>query len=168
MATRGYQRFVEVGVQRGEFADFLLSNWDGPFYVMVDAWQHLPGYRDISNVSDEGHDKAYQQAADVADRHAPRVLMLVGNSVKMAEEVDDASVDVVYLDADHSKAAVLADLEAWVPKIRPGGVIGGHDYLDGDLPEGNFGVKSAVLEFFGRDPDIVTLEKWPSWFVDLS
>jgi cephalosporin hydroxylase len=74
----------------------------------------------------------------------------------------------VYLDADHSKAGVLADLKLWMPKVRPGGVIAGHDYLDGDLPEGDFGVRSAVLEFFGREPEMVTGEQWPSWLIEVT
>lgn len=165
--TRGYDKVVEVGVQRGEFSSILLSHWHGSRFWMVDVWQHMPGYRDICNVSDKEQEAVYEAAMAVAQMHAPRVKVLIGESVKMAEEFDDASLDAVYLDADHSKAAVLADLEAWVPKIREGGAICGHDYLDGIRPEGDFGVKSAVLEFFGREPDIVTLESWPTWLVDL-
>lgn len=166
--TRGYDKVVEVGVQRGDFSNIVLSKWHGSTYVMVDVWQHMPGYRDICNVSDQQQEAVYEAAMAVAERYAPRVKVLIGESVLMAEEFADGSLDAVYLDADHSKAAVLADLEAWMPKIRRGGAICGHDYLDGVLPEGDFGVKSAVLEFFGREPDIVTLEPWPTWLVDLS
>jgi len=88
-------------------------------------------------------------------------------SAEFARELDDECLDAVYIDADHSHAAVLADLAAWAPKVRRGGVISGHDYLDGVLPEGVFGVRSAVLEFFGREPDFVTQEKWPSWLMEV-
>ena len=36
-------------------------------------------------------------------------------------------VDFVFVDADHSTEGVLRDLTAWAPKVRPGGLIVGHD-----------------------------------------
>ena len=50
----------------------------------------------------------------------------------------------------------------------------GHDYVDGDLPQGEFYVKSAVDEFFGargipvhgtEGPSVV--EMFPSWIVEV-
>lgn len=46
----------------------------------------------------------------------------------------------VFLDADHSEAAVAADIAAWLPKVQPGGWLCGHDY--GTYP----GVAAAVDE----------------------
>lgn len=37
-------------------------------------------------------------------------------------------IDFLYVDADHSRAGVLADLEAWLPHCKPGGLIVGDDY----------------------------------------
>jgi predicted O-methyltransferase YrrM len=37
-------------------------------------------------------------------------------------------IDFLYIDADHTYAAVLADLDAWVPHVKPGGLIAGDDY----------------------------------------
>jgi hypothetical protein len=64
---------------------------------------------------------------------------------------------------------VTVDLELWWPKIRPGGVLAGHDYLDGEIAAGTFGVKSAVDRFFGLIglPVFATDADWPwpSWIV---
>jgi MMP 1-O-methyltransferase len=48
-------------------------------------------------------------------------------------------IDFLYVDADHSHAAVRADLEAWVPHVKPGGVIAGDDYNHPRYP----GVRTA-------------------------
>jgi len=38
------------------------------------------------------------------------------------------SLDFVYIDANHSLPYVIDDIMTWLPKIRPGGIISGHDY----------------------------------------
>ena len=48
-------------------------------------------------------------------------------SLEAAADFDDAAVDVVFIDADHSYDAVMADIKAWWPKIKAGGVMAGHD-----------------------------------------
>ncbi|MEI8017949.1 MAG: class I SAM-dependent methyltransferase [Schlesneria sp.] len=45
--------------------------------------------------------------------------------------VPDASVDVVYFDADHSREGLAKDLSAWIPKVKLGGLFCGHDYNEG-------------------------------------
>ena len=164
--ARGYTLAVEVGVQRGEFSNVILSRWSGKLY-MVDRWKHVDCYEDIANVSDSDHIVCMEAAKEVCARHGGRGVCILASSQGAASCTADGWFDAVYLDADHSKAGVLADLHAWMPKVRKGGLIAGHDYLDGALPEGVFGVKSAVLEFFGREPDIVTDERWPTWGVNL-
>jgi cephalosporin hydroxylase len=44
---------------------------------------------------------------------------------------DDWSVDHVFVDADHTSPGVDRDLEAWLPKVKSGGIISGHDYAGG-------------------------------------
>jgi len=58
-------------------------------------------------------------------------------------------LDLMHLDGGHDHAVVSADLQAWWPLIRPGGVLLGDDYYpDGAWP----GVKRAFDEFFGPSP----------------
>ena len=54
----------------------------------------------------------------------------------------------MYLDARHDYDSVKQDLEHWFDKIRAGGIFAGHDYLDEVRGSGEYGVKSAVDEFF--------------------
>lgn len=162
MTQMGYTIAAEVGVQRGNFSRQLLQSWPGTL-VMIDAWEKLSDYEDVSNVSDQEHLACMADAQAVANTFAPRGVIVKARSPECASNYADSTLDLVYLDANHSYEAVLTDLRAWVPKIRKGGAIAGHDYLDGALPEGNFGVKSAVNDFFGRAPDIVTRESWATW-----
>jgi len=164
LRANNYKRVVEIGAQRGDFARHLLNTWDGEL-VLIDAWRQLDNYRDIANVSDAEHADNFAAARRVIGDFPDRAHIVRGVSPEVAAQFPDGYFDAIYLDANHSKDAVLADLAAWAPKVRAGGAYIGHDYVDGDFPEGVFGVKSAVQEFFGREAEIVTEEKWPSWII---
>lgn len=73
------------------------------------------------------------------------------DSVAAAARYEDNSLDVVYLDGGHGYEQVLADLNAWYPKVKVGGVIGGHDFVF-EHPVSRAGVVRAVLEFFADKP----------------
>ena len=60
--------------------------------------------------------------------------------------------------------AILADIHAWLPKVKIGGFIGGHDY--GNIAEPLNGVQKAVDEIFGGDKRIYN-EGWGSWLHNL-
>tara|TARA_R110002051_G_scaffold61354_5_gene112543 strand:+ start:20995 stop:22407 length:1413 start_codon:yes stop_codon:yes gene_type:complete len=68
-----------------------------------------------------------------------------------AEYFKDESVSAVFIDADHSYEQVKADLEAWYPKVKPGGLIAGHDVVWSD-PVSQNGVIRAIREFFADKP----------------
>jgi hypothetical protein len=54
--------------------------------------------------------------------------IIKGLTAPAADMFEDNSVFGVMVDADHSFKGCLADLEAWYPKVQPGGFIMGHDY----------------------------------------
>lgn len=70
-------------------------------------------------------------------------------------------VDFVYIDADHSYEGVFTDLCTWFPKVREGGIIGGHDY-----GRSGFGVTRAVDKFFRRFGWSIHTEKDYVWWIE--
>jgi hypothetical protein len=139
-------------VKRGIFSEQILRAWRGGRLISVDSWLEVPEdeYQDVANVSQGRHEQFYEEAARRLERFGDRSEIWRMTSAEAAARVDPGSLDFVYLDARHDYESVKEDLEHWFSKIRPGGIFAGHDYLDGLLPEGSFGVKSAVDEFFGR------------------
>jgi len=90
----------------------------------------------------------------------PQVTFLHGPSVEMAKQIPDGALDLVFIDADHSEAAVREDIRAWLPKVRQDGVIAGHDYGSRNHP----GVKIAVDEAFARRREPLHLEANKVWW----
>lgn len=82
------------------------------------------------------------------------VIPILGRSLDASKRFKDGSVDMVFIDADHEYGAVKEDLEAWWPKVKIGGALGGHDYHP------SFGVIKAVDEFFGKKPDETSNSAW--------
>jgi hypothetical protein len=161
---------AEIGVQTGYYSEAILSAWQGKKLYSIDPWRTFreEDYIDVANVAQEEHDRLYRQTVSRLSRYGDRSTVLRMTSAKAAHEFDDGQLDFAYLDAQHSYEAVKEDIRLWAPKIRKGGVLGGHDYLDGHVKAGVFGVKSAVDEF-AREQGlrlIVTHEReWRSWFV---
>ena len=73
---------------------------------------------------------------------------------------DDETFHLVFIDADHSEDAVLNDLRAWIPKVKRGGLITGHDYGS----QKHTDVKAAVDSYFAGHPHPVRLEANKVWW----
>jgi len=69
-------------------------------------------------------------------------------SVEASKHYEDRSLDFIMLDGDHAYEGIRADIDAWLPKMKPGSLFSGDDYL---WP----GVKKAVDETFGNRAIVV-------------
>ena len=179
---------AEVGVQQGFFSEKLLSTWPTcREFHLIDIWAHQKAYDDLANVPDERQLQFYLETRQRLTRF-DRILHYHRNySENAAMELKDASLDFIYLDARHDYAGVSADIAHYWPKLKVGGVLAGHDYLDineakllhsgqnsvwavdatGNVREDYKAVKSAVDEFakrWQREVLKTTHEKWPSWY----
>lgn len=88
------------------------------------------------------------------------VKIITDESYVAAKGFADGIVDFCMIDASHEYRFVKRDIEAWLPKIKPGGVIAGDDL---DAP----GVRKAVKEVFGNQW-ISNNKRWPSWIHHVS
>jgi cephalosporin hydroxylase len=77
------------------------------------------------------------------------VVIHAGSTDMVAREMGAASLNLVFIDSDHSYERVCADIRAWLPKVKVGGVLCGHDY---NRPgHSHDGVRQAVNELIGSD-----------------
>lgn len=150
--ARAASTIIEVGTWKGRSARALAEHCPGLVYV-VDNWTDAPA---------EPHD---QTGPEIRDRGisaieaewranlqdliaSERIRLARGNSPDVAPTLRPllgAGADLVFIDADHSIAGVTADICAFLPLVRAGGIISGHDYSTDVHP----GVRVAVDRFFG-------------------
>lgn len=74
----------------------------------------------------------------------------------LAHGIADHSIDMVYIDAWHRVIPCTADLLTWLPKVKPGGIISGHDYRTFDYTE----TIPAVRYIFGEPFKVFSDSSW--------
>ena len=117
----GWSKGAEIGVLNGATTFHLLDRCPDLHLVAVDQWaMDNTVYGDLTDVGVEFVKKA-------RGAYEGRCCILLGHSASMANNVEDGSLDFVFIDADHSYESALADIKAWAPKVRPGGAVMGHD-----------------------------------------
>lgn len=150
----------EVGVAEGRSSQEFLG-FGFKHITLVDQWEHIPGQHGDGGMPPHWHASNLAEVVKIERKNPGKVRILQGDSVAMAAEVKDGSLDFVYLDANHAYEAVLADLKAWLPKIKKGGIMAGHDYNH------LYGVEKAVNEFAGVHVNVLpehAIENQGFWF----
>lgn len=154
-------RAVEIGVDRGEFAQMFLGRWGGHEYFGIDPYEPLSGFP-------YGRMGDLFMASIRFERHGSRSRIVMKASADAAanfEALQDRrspTTDFVYLDGDHSYEGVDADIRNWWPRVSDGGILAGHDF-----DETHPGVMQAVREFAERESVTVFLTAEPecaSWY----
>mmetsp|Transcript_122059 Transcript_122059/g.356552 ORF Transcript_122059/g.356552 Transcript_122059/m.356552 type:complete len:369 (+) Transcript_122059:40-1146(+) len=122
-----YPLMVEVGVNTGEVPLILLSRHPTLHWLGVDPYE---------NQGDQGPGDAaaLEEAVSQLDPWlGSRAHLLVARSSQVSDKMllglaGNRSVDLVFIDACHSEQSAFEDITFWAPRIRPGGIIAGHDY----------------------------------------
>jgi len=118
---------VEIGVLNGEYSKKILKQKPKKLY-MIDIWDSVEkDYDDISN--NKNHPNAYKEALAIANQYSNEAIMIKKNSLEAVLNFEDESIDFLYIDANHAYDFIKKDIEAWYPKVKKGGIFGGHDYL---------------------------------------
>lgn len=132
--------FAEIGSWKGRSAAFMTTElvnrgMEGVSFFCLDTWQGVSG--EATNP-----ENPFQFFMDAMKPVANRFVPIVGNCQESVKTFDDKTVSFAFIDADHGYDAVKRDIMDWLPKIKPGGILAGHDYTDPNFP----GVRQAVDE----------------------
>lgn len=127
--ARSVRRMAEIGVWRGQFAAQLLHELpEVTAYHLVDPWRPLESWAKPSNVVEAEFEAIMREALAVTAFAGDKVIVLRGTTAEVADRLPDGSLDLAYIDGDHTLRGITIDLMRLLRKVRPGGLIGGDDY----------------------------------------
>jgi hypothetical protein len=152
------QTGVEVGVFEGYNALGVCKYSKPKKLYLVDPYRpytDLVGYTSVFNQDD--WDEIFERAKyKLKDYPVEFIREPSFDAVKSVPN----QLDFVYIDGDHRIEAVKRDLDAWYPKVRIGGLFGGHDITESD-------VKQVIMEWVYYHPEYIdNLKiKWNDWWI---
>jgi len=123
----------EVGVLRGDYSCEILKRIPSiQTHYAIDSWAPQLNYNDSSSNTEDGHINDLRCATENLQPFIQqgRVKILKGLSIDMCEQIEDDSLDFIYIDARHDYIGVLSDIKSYWPKLKSGGILSGHDYMD--------------------------------------
>jgi hypothetical protein len=164
----------EIGTAEGAFAADILIYANPEKLHLIDPWEHQDQadyVADTNNVDQDAFDLRYK---DVQKKFSAPISSGVvevhrAYSPAAADLFPDHYFDYVYIDGMHTESAVYDDLKAFDPKVKPDGLILGHDYVSHQaFRDMGFGVVEAVNRFVqetGYEFTALTYEGSPTYAI---
>jgi hypothetical protein len=131
---RGFKRLAEIGVATGNLVNRVLSTTDTvEKYYAVDPWKvYIESYNRPPHAKEKKQswwDSLYDRVKGMEEKHPAlevmRMTSVVGSKILFDK---NEKLDFVYIDAIHDAENIIKDIYCWLPLVREGGVLGGHDY----------------------------------------
>ena len=152
---------VEIGVYRGDHAKSILNTLDMDTLYLVDPFCNYDEYTD-----DYGPEKrlngVFHDTEKRLKKFADKIIFIRKNSSDACDDIPN-KLDFVYIDGNHAYEFIKKDIELYWPKIKNGGIIGGHDISNGECEEHN-GIITAVYEF-AAEYNLQIYIKEPDWWL---
>lgn len=148
-----YRKGAEIGTARGSNARTLKTNNPECELYCIDAWELYDGMHDFT---DQSQLNEFYAAAQHRLKKYDGVHFIKAFSMEGLKHFDDNSLDFVYIDANHELPYVTEDIFYWSKKVKSGGIVSGHDYLDTKRPDGLVHVNEAVHAY----TDAFSIKPW--------
>lgn len=120
---------AELGVYRGDFAKYLLENTKSiDRYLMIDPWRNLSDWNKPANEENNIFEEFYQETLQKTDFAKEKRHILRGKTTEVIHQIEDNSLDFIYIDGDHTLKGITIDLINLWPKLKHNGFIVGDDF----------------------------------------
>lgn len=150
------RKFLELGVYKGKLIRHIMTSCSDVVdeYWGVDKWEFCEEYLNRRNpVTAEQWEKNKWWSYKVASYWKQQVRLINLKSHDAVGLFDDGYFDFVFVDAEHTYDPMREYISDWLPKVRGGGIFGGHDY-------DKEGVRKAVGEYFGASVMCMDYDCW--------
>lgn len=130
----GFKSGAEIGVKEGKYSEVLCKANPNLHLFSVDPWDvdsyfdhnqpHITG--DGIPVDPAEFERYESSARNRLKNYNCSILKM--RSMEAVKWIADNSLDFVYIDGNHEFKFCVEDIYEWSWKVRPGGIISGHDY----------------------------------------
>lgn len=162
-AKDGYH-FVEVGAWKGKSAAYLaveIANSGKKIqFDCVDTWEG------DTSITSSFHEPLLEQPNALYEHFLKNIEPVKEfinpireTSVKASKQYKDASLNCVFIDGAHDYKNVYQDISAWLPKIKPGGILSGHDYFHPPIQQALEEILGETFSHIGEDVWIHKVKK---------
>lgn len=145
-AELGFKEGAEIGVEKGIYSETLLKANPGLHLSSIDPWKasvYEPGIQGV-DYSQIHFDRCYRIAKKRLSPFNCRIIRK--ESLEAVGDFADNFLDFVYIDGNHEFVNLANDIHSWQKKVRPGGIVAGHDFAF--FPAGKHNhVKHVVLAY---------------------
>lgn len=154
----------EIGIFEGAFSNYIIEKKNPRKYYMVDVFEGMAvsGDKDGNNMKTISLEQSYRSLSEKY-KNNKQIIIYKGISDLFFQQIESNSLDFAYIDGDHGYHAVRRDLENARDKVKPNGIISGHDYTE-RFP----GVMLAVDDFLSQYSlnMLVTEDGCPSYIIN--
>lgn len=145
-------KMIEIGSYMGESTMLFASTKLFDKIYSIEPHSGFEEFNQVTNFTWEDVKKEYK----LNTRFFNNIEHIKNFSYNVVDMFDDDSIDFIYIDGRHDYESVKLDLELYLPKLKNGGIIGGHDYNKNNWPE----VCRAVNEVIGEPHKIFKDSSW--------
>ena len=143
---------VEIGVKYGYHAKRILNNLHIEKLFLIDPYEHIVerGFFWTQEYNDY-----FNEAKNNLSQFEEKIEFIKKKSEDAHEDIPN-NLDFVYIDGNHTYKFVKKDIELYYPKVKDGGVIGGHDIWSLNVFIAILGFvlkKRLLLHLYLKDPD---------------
>jgi beta-1,4-mannosyl-glycoprotein beta-1,4-N-acetylglucosaminyltransferase len=163
--VRPNSKIVEVGSWKGRSSVFAsrAASLSGSTLYCVDTWQgsfeESTAHPTVIEAKDRNVFLEFKR--NIRLYGCDNVVVCRGDSVKTASSWSHGPIDFLFIDAGHDYESVLKDLKAWVPWVKPGGIVCGDDWHRDDCLELKGSVRKAFEDFFKSSlPNLGIVERF--------
>ena len=126
----GYKVGAEIGVSKGYYSKWIVMKTKCEKLYCIDPWLAYDRY--VESCIPDGQ-KVWNERLETAKHRLGRwdgniVEFVKKTSMDAVNDFMDNSLDFVFIDGNHTFEYVINDIAEWEKKVKPGGIIAGHDY----------------------------------------
>jgi len=123
----GFRTGAEIGVLDGKYSKWLCYKVKLHKLFLVDPYYAYDAYSENRTKKDLNNFEKDAKKRLLNDKNC-NVEFIKKFSMEAVKDIEDESLDFVFIDANHDYEWVKEDIYEWSKKVKKGGIVSGHDY----------------------------------------